>query len=71
MVQSLHYAHFLLRPHHPSARYAKLDATRNPKRNLNPPRLFRNEAPSNSTRKYAHKRQNPSISLYVLAQRSK
>lgn len=68
MAQSLHCAHFLLRPHHPSARYAKLDATRDPKRNLNPSCLFRDKAPSNSTHKYAHKRHNPSVSLYVLAQ---
>lgn len=71
MAQPLHCARFLLRPHHPSDRYTKLDATRNPKRNLNPSRLFRNETPSNSTRKYAYKRQNPSVSLYVLAQRPK
>ena len=70
IIQKLDCACLLLRPYHPSACYKQLDDTSNPKRDLRPPRIFRNEAPSNSTNKYSYKRQNSSIPLDVLLQRS-
>lgn len=68
MSRALDRTNPLFRPQHPSARYDKLDTTCNPKRNLHSPRSFRDEPPRNGTNKNPHKRQNPSIPLYVLPQ---
>ena len=68
IIQPLYRANLLFRPQHPSAGDSKFDSTGNPKRNLHP-RVFRNEAPSNSTNKDPNECKNPSVPLYVFSER--